>query len=86
MDDRILAIFQEVSRVLREKCAVKVDVTLESRLGADLKLDSVGMLAMALELENHYGMNLGEEPDNPPVTVGDVVALISTRLSESRGV
>ena len=68
-------ILEKVVQVLQAKCRVESEILPESRLGADLKLDSVGMLTMALEIENLYGMNLGDEPDSPPETVDDVVAL-----------
>lgn len=75
-------ILERVTGVLRTKCRVELPIRLDSRLGADLKLDSVGMLTMALEIENLYGMNLGDEPDHPPETVEDVVRLVAARLRE----
>lgn len=82
MADSQRQIFEKVKHVLEARCRVDVEIQPESRLGADLKLDSVGMLTMALEIENLYGMNLGDEPDSPPETVDDVVALIALRLKE----
>lgn len=73
---------EKVVQILRSRCRVEGEILPESRLAADLKLDSVGILTMALEIENLYGMNLGDEPDSPPETVEDVVALISVRLRE----
>lgn len=75
-------ILEKVVQVLQAKCRVDQDIRPDSRLGVDLKLDSVGMLTMALEIENLYGMNLGDEPDHPPETVEDVVGLIAARLRE----
>ncbi|MBL8018808.1 MAG: acyl carrier protein [Leptospirales bacterium] len=75
-------ILELVRKVLSENCRVEKKVQLSDRLAEDLRLDSVGMLTMALEIENHYRMNLGDEPDRPPRTVADVVQLISIRLKE----
>lgn len=85
MGDNRDQILEEVVRVIREKCRVTLEIHPDAKLGADLKLDSVGMLTMALELENHYGTNLGEEPDHPPETVNDVVDLLAARLRERYG-
>jgi acyl carrier protein len=73
-------IFETVVSVLRRACGVQVEVSSDTRLAEDLGLDSVGLLALALELENHYQLQLGEDPASPPRTVGDVVALIAEGL------
>ncbi len=82
MDERTEEIFLLVKRILREKCKVEMQVGLDARLAEDLRLDSVGMLTLALEIENHYQMNLGDEPDRPPRTVREIVELIRARLKE----
>ena len=73
-------IFETVVSVLRRACGVQVEVSSGTRLAEDLGLDSVGLLALALELENHYQLQLGEDPASPPRTVGDVVVLIAEGL------
>jgi len=57
-------------------------VALESRLQADLGLDSIGLLSLALELENEFQVYLAEDANNPPETVADIVALLLTENSE----
>ncbi len=71
-----------VQRILRLHCAVQRTATPQSRLAEDLGLDSVGMLTLAVELENHYRVKLGEAPEHPPRTVADVLALLELRLAE----
>ncbi len=71
-----------VAAVLRDQCNVTKDITSQSRLAEDLGLDSVGMLTMAVEVENYFQTVLGEAPEKPPRTVADVVALLRERLSE----
>lgn len=72
-----------IARVLSEHCGTDVEqVRPESELQADLGLDSVGLLSLALELENRFEIYLGEDTDNPPVTVDDVAKLLILRLEE----
>lgn len=71
-----------VAGVLREHCNVTKDIQPGSRLAEDLGLDSVGLLTMAVEVENHFQTTLGEAPENPPRTVGDVIQLLRERLAE----
>jgi acyl carrier protein len=75
-----VTIFETVVSVLRRTCGVQVEVSSDTRLAEDLGLDSMNLLALALELENHYQLQLGEDPADPPRTVGQVVALISAGL------
>ena len=74
-----------IREVLREQCDVDPQLVNESaRLQADLNLDSVGLLSLALELENRFEIYLGEDTSNPPQTVGDVLELLIIRLEELR--
>jgi acyl carrier protein len=76
-------ILKTVRSVLAQQCGVQGDVSSGTRLAEDLGLDSTGLLALALELENHYQLQLGEDPASPPRSVGDVVGLISKGLQET---
>jgi hypothetical protein len=49
-------IFEPIERILREHCAVQEKITLDSRLQEDLGLDSMGLLTLALESENHFDL------------------------------
>ncbi len=73
-----------VIEVLQTHCRVTKAIRAESRLAEDLGLDSVGLLTMAVEVENHFQTVLGEEPEHPPRTVADVVDLIEQRLAERK--
>lgn len=72
-----------VTGILKEECGVTRAIELETRLLDDLGLDSVGMLALAIGLENHYRVVLEEDPEQPPVTVGDLVQLVEKRMRPS---
>ena len=78
----VVAIEGVVRRVLQEHCGVQRAFDVGARLAEDLGLDSVGLLTLALEVENHYQMALGEEPDQAPRTVSDVIELVQMRLGE----
>lgn len=75
-------ILKAVAQVLRAHCNVTKDIRMDSRLAEDLGLDSVGLLTMAVEVENYFQTVLGEEPENPPRTVLDVVLLVQQRLAD----
>lgn len=75
-------ILKAVAQVLRTHCNVTKDIRMDSRLAEDLGLDSVGLLTMAVEVENYFQTVLGEEPENPPRTVLDVVLLVQQRLAD----
>ena len=77
-------IFDPIERILREHCAVQEKITLDSRLQEDLGLDSMGLLTLALETENHFDLCLDEPPDQPPTSVREIVELVALRLEERR--
>lgn len=51
----------------------------ESRLIDDLGLNSIGMLYMAMELENEFGIRFSNEDFAGLTTVGDVVARVEKK-------
>jgi len=71
-----------VDHILKTHCGVKTPpllITTEARLVEDLGLDSVGLLTLVVEVENHYQMQLEESPEQPPRTVGQLIELIEQR-------
>ncbi len=54
----------------------------DARLIDDLELDSLQLLTLAVEVENHFRVRLSEDDDQAIVTVGDLVATIERRLAE----
>lgn len=71
-----------VRSILAEHCGITEPVTEASRFQEDLGLDSMGLLTLALETENHFDLCLEEPPDQPPQTVGELVVLVDQRLKE----
>jgi len=77
--------YETVLDVLAAECGIDpTHVTEASTLQGDLGMDSVGLLSLALELENRFEMYLGEDSNQPPETVGDIVSLLTDRLMELR--
>lgn len=59
---------------------VQADAILpESKLVDDLGLNSIGMLYMAMELENEFGIKFSNEDFAGLTTVGDVVARVERK-------
>jgi len=67
---------------LRQQCKVQGPITPDSDLRADLGLDSLALLNLAVAAEDHFQICLEEDPESPPTRVGDFVALVRRRLKE----
>ena len=75
-------LFNTVCQVLKGPCGVTETISTRSRLVEDLELDSVGLLCLAVGLENRYRVKLEENPEEPPETVADVVHLLEKALDK----
>lgn len=73
-------ILSQTCQLLKSACGVDEAITESSRLGEDLHLDSVGMLSLAVNLENRYRVRLVDDPTAPPETVGDVLDLVQAAM------
>ncbi len=51
----------------------------------DLELDSIRLLTLAVEVENHFRVCLDEEDDRGIETVGDLVAVVRRELAGDGG-
>ena len=70
-----------IADILRRHCRIEVPPGQpELRLAEDLGLDSVGLLTLALELENHYQLRLEENPEDPPRSLSELAELVRNRL------
>jgi acyl carrier protein len=80
-DDRIQ---RQIVAILHQHCGIQHDqpLTSQARLQEDLGLDSMGLITLALEIENHWQLYLAEPPEAPPHTLGELVALVAQRLRE----
>jgi len=76
-DEAILAGIQEVARL---HLAWEGKLAPEMRLIEDLRLDSVRLLTLAAEVENHFRVFLDELDEGAIATVGDLVSVIRRKL------
>jgi acyl carrier protein len=53
------------------------------RLVADLGIDSLGAIVLAVGLENHFRVRLQEQDAGTLATVGDLVRLVQKRCREA---
>jgi len=44
------------------------------------------LLSLALEAENFMGCALEEDPENPPMTIRELVEMMALRMEEQRNV
>lgn len=76
-DEAILAGIREVARL---HLGWEGTLTPDMRLIEDLRLDSVRMLTLAAEVENHFRVFLDELDEGVIETVGDLVAVVRRKL------
>ncbi|HEV8582310.1 MAG TPA: acyl carrier protein [Thermoanaerobaculia bacterium] len=76
-DEDILAGIQEVARIhLGWEGALRPEL----RLIEDLRLDSIRLLTLAVEVENRFRVLLDELDEGAIATVGDLVSVIRRKL------
>lgn len=66
----------------------RIELHAETRLGADLGLDSLGVLALLFRLQEVFEVELEDDADvdaAAPRTIGDVVELTRTLLAADDG-
>lgn len=70
------AIFEDVARVLSARSHTQAAIRPETRIGADLEIDSVEIFDIVMELEDLYNISLPVEAASDIDTVQDLVAKI----------
>lgn len=73
-----------IAAVAREHLAFSGPLALDQRLIEDLGLDSIRLLTLAVEVENHFQICLDPEDDAAIETVGDLVAVVGRKLHGRR--
>lgn len=70
--------FEKIRDLLAKQMDIPTEtITPESRLGEDLKADSLDLVELVMDLEQEYGLQIPEE-DLPNIhTVGDIVAALN---------
>jgi acyl carrier protein len=80
--DQVLA---EIRRIFAEELDFPGPVEPRHALAADLELDSMGALVLAVGLEDRFRVTLAYEDATAPVTVADLVALVERAVAEAGG-
>ena len=78
-DEAILAGVAEVARV---HLGWEDPLTPDMRLVEDLRLDSIRLLTLAVEVENRFRVRLDELDEGGIERVGDLVATVKRKLGE----
>lgn len=71
-----------VARLARDKLGYDGELEPAMRLVEDLELDSIRLMTLAMEVEDHFRICLDEDDEAAIVTVADLVAVIRRKLAE----
>ncbi len=66
--------------IAREHLRRDEPLSRETRLVEDLALDSIQLLTLAVEVENHFRVCLDEDVDTEIRTIGDLIDAVEARL------
>ena len=70
-------IFENVKKMIAKQLkADEATITMDTRLGEDLKADSANVMVMIMDLEDNYGIIVEDDQLMNLKTVGDVVKYI----------
>ena len=75
------AILTGIAAVAREHLGWHGELAPEMRLVEDLRLDSLRLLTLAIEVEDRFRVALDPEDEAAIVTVGDLVAVVGRKLA-----
>lgn len=74
-------VLQGIERVARTRLGWRGDLRPDMHLVEDLELDSLRLLTLAVEVENHFQICLDEEDEAAIDTVGDLVRVVAEKLT-----
>ena len=72
-----------IAQVAREDLGWSGRLEPSMHLVRDLELDSLRLMTLAVEVENHFQICLSEEDEAGIETIGDLVETIQRRLGEA---
>jgi len=84
MDDLRREILAEIRRTLAADLEFPGPVELHHALAADLQVDSVGALVLAVALEDRFRVKLTGTEASAVVSVGDLVGVVEHAVREDR--
>ncbi len=71
-----------IAQVLREKLRVEVPLARETDVLRDLQLDSLQLLTLVIELENHFRLCFEPGDEAGLCTIGDIAARIESLIEQ----
>ena len=69
-----------IAELARNKLSLERDLHPSLRLAEDLGLDSIQLLTLATEVEDHVRVRLDEADEISIETVGDLIAVVEQKL------
>lgn len=75
-------ILEELRRIAKRELEFEGAINPAMTLKDDLALDSMGMIVVAVGLENKFRVRLNEEDGGDLSTVGDLLSLVEQRITE----
>ena len=76
------AVLSEVRRIMAQELDVTRPVALDDELAAFPELDSIGLITLAVGLEDRFRVKLTGADAGPLVTVRDLARLIARRRAQ----
>lgn len=78
-----MAIIDELKDLIAQKLSVDVSqVTPEAKFTDDLGADSLDLVELVMELEEHFGIEISDDDSQNFLTVTDVVKYVESKKSE----
>ncbi len=74
-------ILEGITAVAREHLSFAGPIRPEMRLIDDLRLDSLRLLTLAVEVENHFRIRLDPDEEAAIATVGDLIDTVARKLA-----
>ncbi len=73
-------VLRGISEVARDHLALAQELRPEMTLIEDLRLDSLRLLTLAVEVENRFRIRLEPDEEATIATVGDLVTIVERKL------
>ena len=77
------AVLAEIRAIAQAELEHTGPIGENDELIADLGIDSLGAIVLAVGLENHFRVHLHEQDAGALVTIGDLVRLVQQRCREA---
>ena len=77
-------ILAAVAALARDKLGYDGELEPGMRLVEDLELDSIRLMTLAMEVEDHFRICLDEDDEAAIVTVADLIGVVKKKLAEQR--